>query len=39
MAYDLAKISMKALLEPAFLAGIELARLDERVARSPVGAG
>lgn len=39
MAYDLAKISMTALLEPAFRAGIELARLDERVARSPVGAG
>ncbi|MBD9389670.1 DUF1612 and helix-turn-helix domain-containing protein [Agrobacterium sp. AGB01] len=39
MAYDLAKIRMTALLEPAFRAGIELARLDERVARSPVGAG
>ena len=39
MTYDLAKISMIALLEPAFRAGIELARLDERVARSPVGAG
>jgi hypothetical protein len=39
MAYDLAKISMTALLEPAFRAGIELARLDERVARSPVGQG
>jgi hypothetical protein len=39
MAYDLAKISMTALLEPAFRAGIELARLDERIARSPVGAG
>lgn len=39
MAYDLAKISMTALMEPAFRAGIELARLDERVARSPVGQG
>ncbi|MDH7804604.1 MULTISPECIES: RHE_PE00001 family protein [unclassified Rhizobium] len=39
MAYDLAKTSMTALLEPAFRAGIELARLDERIARSPVGAG
>ncbi|WP_259148267.1 RHE_PE00001 family protein [Rhizobium sp. BIGb0125] len=39
MAYDLAKISMTALLEPAFRAGIELARLDERIARSPVGGG
>ncbi len=39
MAYDIAEISMTALLEPAFRAGIELARLDERIARSPVGAG
>ncbi|ASS60512.1 DUF1612 domain-containing protein [Rhizobium leguminosarum] len=39
MAYDLTKISMTALLEPAFRAGLELARLDERVARSPVGQG
>ncbi|AYM14194.1 DUF1612 and helix-turn-helix domain-containing protein [Agrobacterium tumefaciens] len=39
MAYDLAKISMTALMEPAFRAGIGLARLDERIARSPVGAG
>nr|WP_280636373.1 MULTISPECIES: RHE_PE00001 family protein [unclassified Rhizobium] len=39
MAYDLAKISMTALLEPAFQACTELARLDERVARSPVGQG
>ncbi len=39
MAYDLEKIGMTALLEPAFRAGIELARLDERVARSPVGEG
>ncbi|UWM78907.1 RHE_PE00001 family protein (plasmid) [Rhizobium sp. WSM4643] len=39
MAYDIAKISMTALIEPAFRAGIELARLDERIARSTVGAG
>jgi hypothetical protein len=39
MAYDLAKISMTALMEPAFRAGIALARLDERIARSPVGQG
>jgi hypothetical protein len=39
MVYDIAKISMMALMRPAFDAGIELARLDERIARSPVGAG
>ncbi|MBY2967597.1 DUF1612 domain-containing protein [Rhizobium leguminosarum bv. viciae] len=39
MIYDLAKISTTALLEPAFRAGVELARLDERIARSPVGQG
>ncbi len=39
MRYDLAKISMTALMQPAFRAGIELARLDERIARSPVGKG
>jgi hypothetical protein len=39
MAYDLAKISMTALMRPAFDAGMSLTRLDERVARSPVGAG
>jgi len=39
MAYDLAKIGMTALLEPAFDAGVALTRLDERIARSPVGAG
>ncbi|WP_310221676.1 RHE_PE00001 family protein [Neorhizobium sp. 2083] len=39
MAYDLAKISMTALMGPAFDAGIALTRLDERIARSPVGAG
>lgn len=39
MAYDLAKISILNLMGPAFDAGIALTRLDERVARSPVGAG
>ncbi|CVI57358.1 RHE_PE00001 family protein [Agrobacterium leguminum] len=39
MAYDLVKISMTALLEPAFRTGVALTRLDERVARSPVGQG
>ncbi|MDH6200952.1 hypothetical protein M2310_001623 [Rhizobium leguminosarum] len=39
MLYDLAKISMTALMRPAFDAAIALARLDERIARSPVGEG
>jgi hypothetical protein len=39
MAYDLEKISMTALMRPAFDAGVALTRLDERIARSPVGAG
>ncbi|MBA1344970.1 RHE_PE00001 family protein [Rhizobium sp. WYCCWR 11146] len=39
MAYDLAKISMTALMRPAFDAGLALTRLDERIARSPVGEG
>ncbi|NKJ97159.1 DUF1612 domain-containing protein, partial [Rhizobium leguminosarum bv. viciae] len=39
MAYDFAKISMTALIRPAFDAGIALTRLDERIARSPVGQG
>ncbi|MGV1901559.1 RHE_PE00001 family protein [Agrobacterium sp. 22-3674b3] len=39
MAYDLAKISMTALLGPTFDAGVALTRLDERIARSPVGSG
>ncbi len=39
MVYDLAKISMTALMRPAFDAGIALTRLDERIARSPVGQG
>lgn len=39
MTYDIAKISISALIRPAFDAGIALTRLDERIARSPVGAG
>ncbi|PDS69651.1 RHE_PE00001 family protein [Rhizobium phaseoli] len=39
MAYHLAKISISALMRPAFDAGVGLARLDERIARSPVGQG
>jgi len=39
MAYDLAKISMTALMRPAFDAATALTRLDERIARSPVGEG
>ncbi|MBY3205056.1 RHE_PE00001 family protein [Rhizobium laguerreae] len=39
MAYDLAKISMTALMRPAFHAGVALTRLDERIARSQVGQG
>ncbi|MCZ7888734.1 MULTISPECIES: hypothetical protein [Agrobacterium] len=39
MAYDLAKISMTALMRPVFDAGVALTRLDERIARSPAGQG
>jgi len=39
MAYDLARISISNLVGPAFDAGIALTRLDERIARSSVGAG
>ncbi|MGN7713729.1 RHE_PE00001 family protein [Agrobacterium radiobacter] len=39
MAYDLSRISMTAMMRPAFDAGVALARLDERIARSPVGQG
>ncbi|QBJ16421.1 DUF1612 domain-containing protein (plasmid) [Agrobacterium sp. 33MFTa1.1] len=39
MAYDLAKTSISTLMRPAFDAGVALARLDERIARSPVGQG
>ncbi len=39
MVYDLVKISISDLMRPAFDAGVALTRLDERIARSPVGAG
>ncbi len=39
MAYDLTKISVTRLMGPAFDAGIAFTRLDERIARSPVGPG
>jgi len=39
MTYDIAKISMTPLMEPAFRAGLAMTRLDERIARSPVGQG
>jgi hypothetical protein len=39
MAYGLAKISMTPLMRRAFGAGVALTRLDERISRSPVGAG
>lgn len=39
MAYDLATIPILNLVRAAFDAGIALTRLDERIARSPVGAG
>lgn len=39
MAYDFDILATSSLLEPVFRAGIALARLDERIARSPVGQG
>ncbi|NKM88175.1 DUF1612 domain-containing protein [Rhizobium laguerreae] len=39
MAYDLAKLPIQTLLRPISDAGIALTRLDERIARSPVGTG
>ncbi|MCR6502114.1 DUF1612 and helix-turn-helix domain-containing protein [Shinella sp. CPCC 101442] len=39
MSYDLAKLPIQSLLKPVFEAGIALARLDERIARSEVGNG
>ncbi|MCP2137864.1 hypothetical protein J2S28_004988 [Rhizobium sp. SLBN-94] len=39
MAYDVSKIGITALMRPAFDAGVALTRLDERIFRSPVGAG
>ncbi len=39
MAYDLPKTSISDLIQPVFNARIALSRLDERIARSPVGQG
>ncbi|ENN83778.1 hypothetical protein RHSP_40918 (plasmid) [Rhizobium freirei PRF 81] len=39
MPYDLGNLPQKSLMGSAFEAGIALARLDERISRSPVGAG
>jgi hypothetical protein len=39
MSYDLAKLPNSALLRPISDAGSALSRLDERIARSPVGEG
>lgn len=39
MPYDLAKLPIQSLLRPISDAGTALARLDERIARSPVGEG
>jgi len=39
MVYHLAKISISNLMGPAFDAAVALTRLDERISRSPVGAG
>jgi len=39
MSYDLTRLRLQTLIKPVSDAGIALARLDERIARSPVGAG
>jgi hypothetical protein len=39
MSYDLAKLPISSLLRPISDAGGALARLDERIARSPIGEG
>jgi hypothetical protein len=39
MPYDLARLPVQSLLRPLSDAGVALARLDERIARSPVGEG
>jgi hypothetical protein len=39
MAYDIGKIDLRALILPAARAGEALARLDERIARSPIRDG
>jgi hypothetical protein len=39
MSYDIANLPMQSLLKPISEAGMSLARLDERIARSEVGSG
>ena len=39
MRYDLSKLPLRSLLQPISEAGSALARLDERIGRSPVGQG
>lgn len=39
MSYDLTKLPIQSLLRPISEAAVALARLDERIARSPVGEG
>jgi hypothetical protein len=39
MRYDLSKLPIQSLLRPISDAGVALARLDERIARSPVRSG
>jgi hypothetical protein len=39
MVYDFGRPAISSFFEPAFRAGIALTRLDERIARSPVGQG
>ena len=39
MSYDVAKLPIQSLLRPTSEAAVALARLDERIARSPVGIG
>ncbi|WP_434730493.1 RHE_PE00001 family protein [Rhizobium binae] len=39
MSYDLAELPIQSLLRPISDAAVALARLDERIARSPVGDG
>ena len=39
MSYDLAGLPIQSLLRPLSEAAVALARLDERIARSPVGGG
>jgi hypothetical protein len=39
MTYDFGRLAISSFFEPAFRAGIAITRLDERIARSPVGQG